>query len=203
MTAVVADDVLQWWFADADDDLDRLKARQQVWFQGQPEVDASIRERFGATLIAASRGEHDNWASTPRGRLALIIVLDQFSRNLCRGSVDAFGNDPKAYQCCMDGIERGDDLTLGLAQRMFFYLPLEHAEDMDAQVRSLQCYEAVVAMAPEELKDYFLGTLQFATLHYDIIKRFGRFPHRNAVLRRQSTAAEQEYLDGDAPRFGQ
>ncbi len=195
--------MLAWWFADSTTELEALKARQAFWFQGGNAVDTQIRLQFGEVFTAASEGRLSHWADTPRGRLALIIVLDQFSRNLRRGNAAAFANDPQSYRYCISGLDRGDDLKLALAERIFFYLPLEHAEDMEAQKRCLKCYQTLLAAAPDEWKSYFFDTLQYATMHYDIIKRFGRFPHRNQVLGRPSTAAEQTYLAEGAPRFGQ
>ena len=198
--------VLRWWFADVTTDpvaLLALSERQTFWFQGSAEVDKQIDAKFGTLFTAASEGKLTHWANLPHGRLALIIVLDQFSRNLRRNTADAFSNDPQSYRYCLDGLDRGDDLKLNVVERIFFYLPLEHAEDLDAQRRSLACYRGLLAAVPKECKSYFADTLQYATIHHDIIKRFGRFPHRNQVLGRHSTEAEEVYMANDAPRFGQ
>jgi len=177
-----ADDVLAYWFAPG-------PQRAARWFRGDAATDADCRQRFASTLDAATRGELDGWSATPRGRLALIVVLDQFSRNIHRGTPRAFAQDARALALCLDGLARGDDRTLGPDERGFFYLPLEHAEDAAMQARSVACFEALAAEAPEAA-----GFLPWAREHRDVIARFGRFPTRNATLGRPSTPDEEAFL---------
>src|SRR5689334_2099390 len=177
-----ADDVLAYWFAPGPE-------RAARWFRGDAATDADCRRRFAATLDAAARGELDGWSATPRGRLALIVVLDQFSRNIHRGTPRAFAQDARALALCLDGLARGDDRTLTPDERGFFYLPLEHAEDAAMQARSVACFEALAAEAPEAA-----GFLPWAREHRDVIARFGRFPARNATLGRPSTPDEEAFL---------
>ena len=162
--------------------------------EGGPELDARVRERFGTLVAAARRGELDGWAASPRGRLALILVLDQFPRHVFRGKAEAFASDGQAQALTRDGIETGMDEALTLVERQFFYLPLMHAEDREVQAESVERYTA--------LRNEMDGVLGFAVEHRDLVERFGRFPHRNTVLGRESTEAETDYLASDPNPFG-
>jgi uncharacterized protein (DUF924 family) len=187
------DDVLAYWFAPGPE-------RPTRWFRGDAATDADCRQRFASTLDAAARGELDEWTATPRGRLALIVVLDQFSRNVHRGTPRAFAQDARALALCLDGLARGDDRALAPEERAFFYLPLEHAEDRTAQQRSVECLERLCDEVSSEQRPLFEDFLDYARRHRAIIERFGRFPHRNKTLGRASTAEECEFLAGpDAP----
>ena len=155
------------------------------WFKKDDAFDAEIRTRFLATYDAAVRGELAGWEQTREGALALVIVLDQFPRNMFRGSARAFAADPLALAVATRAIGRGFDLQLPVQERSFFYLPFEHSESMADQER---CCELFRSTGDAEL-------LKWAELHTDIIRRFGRFPHRNAALGRITTAEEQSFLD--------
>lgn len=185
-------DVLAFWF---DPNV------EAVWFDRDEALDAQIRERFGATWEAAVRGDLDNWADTPEGWLALLIVLDQFSRNLHRDDARAWSADVKAQAVALVGIARGDDRRLAPAERLFAYMPLEHAEDVSLQRHCVQLFEAMLAHVPATERERFEGFLDFARRHHDVIERFGRFPHRNAMLGRRSTPDEQAYLDSPGAGF--
>jgi uncharacterized protein (DUF924 family) len=154
------------------------------WFAKNRAFDADIRTRFLETHFAAARRELDDWAQTAEGALALLILLDQFPRNLFRGSAHAFATDPLARGVAARAVEAGFDLSFPAQLRCFFYLPFEHSEDLGDQERS------VLLNAP-------LGEQErkYALIHRDIIARFGRFPHRNASLGRETTAEEQSFLD--------
>ncbi len=155
------------------------------WFKKSHAFDDAIRLKFEPTHHRAARGEYDAWAATPEGALALLILLDQFPRNLYRDSAHAFATDPKARSIAVKAIEAGFDREAAPALRNFFYLPFVHSENITDQDFGLAL--AAEADDPENLK--------WAALHRDIIARFGRFPHRNAVLGRQTTPEEQEFLD--------
>jgi uncharacterized protein (DUF924 family) len=170
-------EVLDFWFREL---------TMQQWFGGGPALDALIRERFDALHEEATQGRLDAWASTKLGRLALIIVLDQFSRNIHRGTARAFALDGKAQALAAEGIKAGMDETLTFAQRHFFYMPLMHAEDSTLQALSVERFTAL-----SELANYILG---FAKAHRDEFERFGRFPGRNKALGRADTAEEARYL---------
>jgi len=169
-----------------------------LWFGGRRH-DAHIRERFGADLERAARGALDPWAAHPRGALALVIVLDQFSRHIHRGTPAAFAQDPKAQSVVLAGLSAGHDAALQPVERAFFYIPLEHAEDRALQRRSVALHEALVDSVPETHRDRYRDFLHHARIHHDIVERFGRFPHRNRVLGRQSTDAERAFLREGSP----
>jgi uncharacterized protein (DUF924 family) len=196
------EDVLDFWFGacGADGSLDPVK--RKMWFGDGRNYDAGIREQFGALHERAARGELDGeWAATPRGRLGLIVVLDQFSRHIHRDTPAAFARDSAAQQLALDGLRVNVDRELIPAQRCFFYLPLEHAEDMELQRLCVRCFDGLArAVAPEWRKDYD-SFLDYAQRHRDIIERFRRFPHRNAVLGRASTAAEKQFLKQPGSAF--
>jgi uncharacterized protein (DUF924 family) len=165
--------------------------------------DALMAERFGLAAEAAAAGRLDDWAATPSGRLALILLLDQLPRNLYRGTARAFATDAAARALTVEGIEIGHDRALHPLERVFFYLPLEHAESPADQERCVQLFEALQREAPPGFEEPFAGFTRFARWHRDIVARFGRFPHRNRLLGRADTTEETRYLQGDAPAFGQ
>lgn len=197
------EDVLEFWFEGVGDDPQAIAARSQVWFQSDPAFDRLCRERFGVLHERAARGELDGWQETPRGTLALVVVLDQLSRNLHRGTSAAFACDAKALACCLRARERGFDGLLTPVERMFLYMPFQHTENRERQDESVRVWEALAASVDGELAEYVGNSIVHAHEHRDVVHRFGRFPHRNAVLGRESTPEEQQYLDEGAPRYGQ
>ncbi len=203
-----AREVLEFWFGTAPMTAERLRERTAFWFGGEgaataAERDELIRDALESMLQRAARGELASWAETPKRRLALIILFDQVPRNVYRGTAAAFSFDDRALALTVEGMELGADRELEILERLFFYLPLEHAESLDRQRQSVAAYERLVAESPPELREYCGGTLQFARAHFDIVAQFGRFPYRNAVLGRESTAAELAWLAANADRFGQ
>jgi uncharacterized protein (DUF924 family) len=169
------------------------------WMAGGPEVDREITERFGETLGQARRGELDHWAETVRGRLALIVVLDQFSRNVNRSSPLSYAHDEKALRLAVEGIDLGMDRELAAMERFFFWLPLGHSEDLALHERSVGHAKEEAANAPSHLRaGAEFGVAQAEAAH-DVIARFGRHPHRNELLGRDSTAEELEYLRTETP----
>jgi uncharacterized protein (DUF924 family) len=189
--------VLTYWFGPelpADDAAVRPELKR--WFMGGPDVDRDIQERFGRLLEQARRGDLDEWASTPRGRLALIIVLDQFSRNAYRGTPLAFAQDEGARKLTLAGLDRGDDRDLLLLERIFFYLPLEHAEDLKSQDRFVAIVHELAASAPATLREFMGIAVDQARQHRETVARFGRFPQRNGALGRESTPEEVAFLEG-------
>jgi len=166
----------------------------RLWFEGGAEVDQEIRERFGADLERARKGELSDWAKTPRGRLALIVLLDQFSRNVYRGSGEAFASDALSLQLTLDGLDSGHDKPLSCFEQVFFVLPLEHAEDLAMQDRMVAYLDTWAKQQPEALKGMAQGVRDFAELHRKVIARFGRFPTRNAALGRTSTPEEEAHI---------
>ncbi len=190
MTAVIdarAADVLEFWFG-APDESGRLPTRQ-AWFRKDPAFDAAIGKRFGMLVDAALRGELADWEREPLSALALVIVLDQFTRNTRRDSAGAFAGDALALGVARRLIASGRDRALQGVQRQFIYLPFEHAEDLADQREALRLFEQLGQDHTE-----LAGLLEWAQKHHDIVARFGRFPHRNAALGRSSTAEEVEFL---------
>ncbi|MFZ5539906.1 MAG: DUF924 family protein [Pseudomonadota bacterium] len=184
--------VLDFWFG-APGPPEYGKARD-FWFRKSEATDAAIRTRFGADVEAALAGQRDHWADSPRGTLALILLLDQFTRNIFREMPRAFAGDRKALALVRTLVERGEDRALAPIERWFAYLPFEHAESLDAQRESLRLFAALA-------QDGLAEPLAWAQKHYDIIARFGRFPHRNAILGRASTPEEIEFLRQPGSRF--
>jgi uncharacterized protein (DUF924 family) len=197
------EEIIEFWLGDAASSVEALEARNRVWFSADPELDAEIRLRFGGLLAKEASGVYESWQETPRGRLALIILFDQFPRNVHRGTAKAFAFDEKALALTRSGIDAGLDRPLGVLDRMFFYMPLQHAERSDAQDRSVTQFEALTVSCPPAQRPYFEQSLKFAREHRDLIARFGRFPHRNRILERDSTAGEIAYLEAGGKTFGQ
>lgn len=180
-----AQDVLAFWFAEEN---------AVHWFAADAAFDAQIRERFGAVVETAASGALDSWATLPLSWLALLILLDQFSRNLYRNDPRAWAQDGRTQALALAGIASGNDRQLPPLQRVFVYLPLEHAEDIGLQRRSVSLFEALCAEVSPEQRARFEGFLDYARRHHEVIERFGRFPHRNAALGRRDTPSEALYL---------
>ncbi len=179
----LSDRVIAFWFSECDDA--GAPIRRAAWFAKDEAFDASIRAQFSDDVTAAAEGRYDDMASDPHGALALVILLDQFPRNLHRGTAQTFAADAKARVIANDAIARGFDRRLPPVMRQFLYLPFEHSESLDDQDRAVALFDAM--NDPELLK--------WAVRHRDIIARFGRFPHRNAALGRADTAEEIAFLD--------
>lgn len=193
------DEILEFWFGTLGGD-DLGSDKFSLWFAQDDALDARIRDEFGPDIEAAATGEYDSWKESERGRLALLILLDQFTRNIFRGRAQAFAYDPQALELAIEGIDEGGDKRLHPMERVFMYLPLEHAEDRSMQARSVALFEELLEDAPESRKGAFKEFLRHARLHKDVIDAYGRFPHRNAMLERESTPEEEAYLaDPDRP----
>jgi uncharacterized protein (DUF924 family) len=186
------EDVLTFWFGEQTGPWSVEPERQRRWFVKDPDFDAAIAARFGSTLETALRGELDHWSTSPRGRLALIVTLDQFPRNTRRGTAGMFSGDARALALATEGLALGHDAALRPIERVFHYLPFEHDEVLASQDRSMALYEALAAESVSA--PFATMTVDYAKKHRDVIARFGRFPHRNALLGRPSTDAEREYL---------
>lgn len=191
-----AREVLDFWFGAAGSP-ERGQERKQ-WFRKREAFDTQLRERFGALLEAARAGELDAWCATPEGALALVIVLDQFSRNCLRGTPHAFSADDKALAIARAMVESGADRRLpDVYHRMFAYMPFEHAESVAMQLESVRLFGELAREAAPGVQGFY----DYARRHAEVIERFGRFPHRNAVLGRESTEAELAFLREPGSRF--
>lgn len=186
--------IIEFWFGPLAGPEDFNRDRYDIWFRNGRAYDAIIRERFGAAYGRACRGELDCWAATPHGRLALILLLDQFSRHIHRDTPLAFAQDSKAQALTRTGVALGHDKQLFPIQQTFFYLPLEHAEDPALQKESVTLFSQLAAAVAPALKPDFEGFLDYARRHRDVIARFGRFPDLNPILGRDSTAEEIAFL---------
>lgn len=195
--------VLEFWFGELTEGLAQ-PAQQHMWYAGGEDIDQQIRARFGDLLHETASGQHREWAYHPKGRLALIVLFDQFTRHIHRGQAAAFAYDHLALTLCQEGLALGHDKSLQQAEKGFFYLPLEHAQDLVCQDQAVALFEALLAQALDAgHRQHAQQALAFARQHRDIIARFGRFPHRNAALGRASTKAELRYLAQGGQRFGQ
>ena len=193
--------VLGYWFGRAEDDGVVFADKGSLWFEANTAVDAEIRERFAALREEAVGGALDAWLASPRGRLALVILVDQFSRNLFRGDARAFEHDALARGWVDEGLRLGADLALRAVERTIFYLPLQHAESIADQQHSVALFAHLRDIAPPALRARFENCLDYAVRHRDIVARFGRFPHRNAALGRTSTAEEIAFLERPGSSF--
>jgi uncharacterized protein (DUF924 family) len=189
----LAADVLAFWFGPADSP-ERGCARK-VWFHKDAAFDEAIRQRFGDALSIALAGGFGEWCADARGALARVLLLDQFTRNVFRDTPRAFAGDSRALATADDAVSRGLDRELGIHERWFLYMPFEHAEDAAAQHRSLALFGALA----KDMNDD--DPLVWARKHAEIVFRFGRYPHRNAILGRTSTPAEEAFLAGPDSRF--
>jgi len=201
VTTPLADSLLQTWFGEALDNPAEAEARNTVWFRPTTEFDTRLRERFGSLPDRIRAGEFDDWTLAPPTALACVIALDQIPRNIHRGTAAAFAYDASALASTIAAIARGHDVHLHPLQAVFMYLPFEHAEDAAMQARSVDLFTQLRARAPSTLSPLFDSYLDYAHRHAEVIARFGRFPHRNEILNRTPTAAEEAYLLGGGQRF--
>ena len=197
-----AAEVLRYWLGDAIELGWPSQSRSALWFGGGKALDADIAQRFGTQVGLALEGGLRDWETTPDSGLALVLLLDQFTRNVFRGQARAFAGDARAQTLVQSALQRGWQADLPLAGTVFLYMPLMHAEDLALQNECVRRFEALLASAPPERQEDLKGNLAFARQHRDIIARFGRFPYRNAALGRSDSPEETAYLR-DGPRFGQ
>jgi uncharacterized protein (DUF924 family) len=193
--------ILAFWFGTETDDLAVSQQKGRTWWAKNDATDREIATRFTADIDAAASGERNDWAAEPSGLLALILLTDQFPRNVYRAQPQSFATDALALRWSLDGLARGADRMLRPIQRVFLYLPLEHAESIVHQERAVQLFDALWREVPATHKEAFAGFRNFAERHRDIIARFGRFPHRNAILGRPSTPEEIAFLQTPGSSF--
>ena len=194
--------ILDFWFGDGWQQGWPSDNRNALWFGGGAEQDSDIRERFGPTVEVALAGGLDEWERAPDSRLALVLLLDQFARNVHRGQARAFAGDRRAQRLVMQTLALGQDADLPTVGRVFLYMPLMHAESLALQEECVLLFGALARSVAPERQAALAGNLRAAEQHCDIVRRFGRFPYRNAVLGRVSTPEEDAFL-ADGPRFGQ
>lgn len=194
--------ILDFWFGELDDNGLPDSFHRNRWFRASRSFDQEIRRRFMSMVLLASEDGLGHWRNEPGGALAEILLLDQFTRQIYRGGALAFQNDKLAIRLCKDALRRGHDMALPPVQRGFLYMPLQHSENREDQELSVECYEQLAAATDGIASDFMRSFLGSARDHRDIIGKFGRFPHRNAALKRRSRPEEEVYLES-GKRFGQ
>ncbi len=188
-----AEEVLDFWFGREDEP--GYGEFREAWFRKDPEFDREVQERFGTLYERAASGELDGWRDDARACLALVICLDQFPRNMFRGDGRTHATDAKALETAGHAVERALDRELPPFQRMFLYMPFMHSENLEDQRRSVELFERLAEkLAGPDVTSYAAG-------HMEIVERFGRFPHRNAILGRETTPEEAEFLKGPGSSF--
>ena len=196
-----ADAVLETWFGDDLEDPQTVVDLCLNWFAPDSSFDDLIRDRFAALPDRARDGEFSDWIRDARSTLALVLVLDQFPRNLYRGTPRSFAYDSAALGTSREALAREVDADLHPVEAIFLYLPFEHAEDRELQAQSVALFRSLADRAPAQLADRFAGFVEYAERHQAVIERFGRFPHRNSILGRPSTPEERSYLESGGETF--
>jgi len=200
--------VREYWFGKLPLSPDDLNKRMRLWFgyeitpEQQQRWDGLIRTQFEPLVKQAIAGELLAWADSPRCCMSLILLLDQFPRNIYRGTSRAFAGDEQALAVALTGVNSGADAALDPVERLFFYMPLQHADIIDVQDEAVAAFRRLHMEAPDELKETFASSLDYAKRHRAVIAEFGRFPHRNGLLGRRSTPEEIAYLKSGGETFG-
>lgn len=203
MGAQAIDDIIDFWLADSRDSPEAANGRRDWWYRGGAPVDAEIRTRFGAWIEQACRRELQAWQETADGAFALILLLDQFTRNVYRNTPEAYVGDPIAFDVVRHAIDKGIDRELHPVSRIWLYHPYHHSEKVEEQDYGIDLLKEIRAGAPDVWHPYIERSITGWTRHRDIVARFDRFPHRNAVLGRPSTDSERAFLKADGEAFGQ
>jgi uncharacterized protein (DUF924 family) len=184
-----------FWFGSLGDDDSYSESLFGRWFQSGDEIDDQIRRDFGELVEAAGSGELAGWRESAEGALALVILLDQFTRNIFRGTGDMYKFDARAREIAEEAVTAGFDCLLHPVKAAFFYFPFEHAEDLEAQDKSVTLFRMLPRRVAEEHRGQYHGFIDYAIAHRDIVARFGRFPHRNELLGRETTPGEARFLE--------
>ncbi len=193
--------VLEYWFGDLDHTPAYFAERNRLWFGGGGEVDEFIRKTFEKDLLQAVDGKLDAWRKTPRGAMALIILLDQFSLQLYREQPKSYRQSELALPIAREVIAQGWECLLTPAERTFLYLPFEHSEKLEDQDFCVLKYSELATLAPSDLREEFMGALEWAVRHQRVVKKYGRFPDRNEVFGRKNTPEEEAFLASDEAPF--
>ncbi|MCQ4263419.1 DUF924 domain-containing protein [Stutzerimonas stutzeri] len=194
-------ELLHWWFGQGTSANEIAAEKQRLWFGYRPQQDAEARDRFGPLVEQALDGGLQDWAELPEGWLALVLLLDQLPRMIHRNTPRAFAGDERAQQLVRDGLAHGGDMLLAPIQRVFIYLVLEHAENLAVQDLAVAHFTGLRDIADEQERSLFGGFLDYADRHREVISRFGRFPHRNAILDRESSDTERLFLEQPGSSF--
>lgn len=198
------DDILEFWFADSAKSDEEFARRMGQWFMNSDSFDLIVKQRYESVVEFVAGGHGSYRESDPRGILALIITLDQFPRNIYRGTARAFAYDSEALRLTRKVIDSGMDNSMGYLEKLFAYMPLQHSEDLHVQNLSVDMFKSMIGCAESPIQsEKALESVKYAEMHRDIIKQFGRFPHRNEILDRESTTEELKFLADGAENFGQ
>jgi len=203
MTDPAIAEIAEFWLGPALNAPEAASNRREWWYRGGEPVDAAIRARFGHLVRAACEGRLTEWEESAPGAFALILLLDQFTRNIWRGTRDAYAGDARAFRVVNKAVETGIDTHLHPVERIWLYHPFHHAEEIAGQDRGLRLLQDVHAAAAPEWQPYVERSIQGWTRHRNIVARFNRFPHRNQTLGRASTPEELAFLADDGESFGQ
>jgi uncharacterized protein (DUF924 family) len=193
--------ICEYWFGCGENDLQVAREKSSLWWSKNESVDVEIAARFEETLRACEEGNLDPWSVQPQGLLALILLVDQFPRNIYRETPQSFAYDVLALKWCNLGLSGGLFERLRPIEQVFCYLPLEHSESLDDQQKSVELYQALMERVPADMRESFAGYVDFAKKHLAIVERFGRFPHRNKILGRPSTEEEITFLNEPGSSF--
>ncbi len=196
-------EIVEFWLGPGLESPEGASDRREWWYRGGEAVDEEIRARFGDLVPRARNGEFAHWRETPDGALAMILLLDQFTRHLYRGTPEAYCGDALSFEIVDRVIDEGRDLPLHPVARIWLYHPFHHAESVVEQNRGIALLEAMRDGAPDEWRPYVVRSIEGWGRHRDIVARFGRFPHRNEVLGRSSSEEERAFLAAGAEAFGQ
>ena len=188
------EDIHEFWFGPLDQHGFPSGQRRRLWFTASDATDATIRLRFASLVRGALGGELDHWPELDRGAVALLLLLDQFTRNILRGSIQAFAGDDRALALARRVITGGGERRWPVIHRVFLYLPFEHAEDLPAQEQGVALFDQLLQDCAPAIREQVAEFRQYSVAHRDVIARFGRFPHHNAILNRPSSAAELAHL---------
>lgn len=198
-----AEAVLKFWLGSDDLNPAEFKTQQKLWYDSRTDTDNEIRREFKSDLTSAELGDLSHWRNTAAGSLALVILLDQFTRNLYRGTPRAYANDVQAQALVVSQLEKGGLQRFNIPGLIAFYQPLHHAENLPLQRTAVSLFEEMLEHASDEWCETIRRNLASIESHCDIISKFGRFPHRNEILSRQSTPKEVQYLQKDRRTYGQ
>ena len=203
MENTIVDNVIEFWFADASNSPENAFSRKPFWYDGGKIIDQKIRKTFLGEVRSACDGELSHWVNTARGALALIIILDQFTRNVFRNTPQAYSGDELALNILNTSIKRGYDIVLSPASTIWLYHPFHHSEKVEEQDHGLELLNSLKERSPKAWHDYIEKSIEGWTRHHRIISQFGRFPHRNHILKRESTSEEKIFLKQNGRSFGQ
>lgn len=199
----IVPEIISFWLSDSQSSPEAAFARRDWWYKGGAPVDKEIQERFGEQVARACERKLPDWNTSPEGAFALILLLDQFTRNIYRGTPDAWAGDPLAFNVVEEAMKKGFDRTLHPVSRIWLYHPFHHSESIEQQDRGIALLHEIKSGAPDAWHAYIDRSIWGWTRHRNIVARFGRFPHRNDILGRETTEEERAFLASDGEAFGQ